>query len=469
MHVNDRKFSVLSYYGQRRTLEEGGAEGSPVFTDSAGQDRSKFELIIEDVRLFLVGVGGRSEKEKWQHHEMLNRAILGFPEERKRILAMINDFLIKKRIHDTESPGNQYETLAEAVFAEVVGLNVLELIMKNKEGLEEIQVVGTSIFEVRGGIPRASIHVFRSVDEVEQIQQNLVLFNQDTLNVRKKWAEVRLSDGSRVTLTGFGFTAQPTLTIRFYTTSRYDLPTLCEPEYSTMDITIMRYLRCFVRSYLNMVIIGPTNSGKTHLIKALIAEMPDHERIVTIESRFELMLQRDFPKKNIVQYEIVEDDPVHDGQQAFKLALRQSPKRIVHAEIRDDDANLYMRACTRGHAGSLTSVHVHTLEDVPDAISDMCMQDGRAVNASRLVKRITEYVTQIGVEMAIIDGKRRIIRMGEYSYENDEVHVRSIALYDERAGSWSFPETLSSNVVNRIRKHDYSGYEQLTSSGVIPR
>ncbi len=43
-----------------------------------------------------------------------------------------------------------------------------------------------------------------------------------------------------------------------------------------------------------------------------------------------------------------DENLVHSGQQAFKLALRQSPKRICHAEIRDDDANIYVRACTRG-------------------------------------------------------------------------------------------------------------------------
>ncbi len=467
MTVNDRKFSVLAYYPQRKAPDDSHVESIHKHANPSLEVRIKFDQLIEEVRMFLVGIGGRSEKEKWQHHEMLNRAVLGFSEERKRLLAMIHDFLIKKRLHDTEPPDRHYTTLSEAVFAEVVGLNVLELILKDKEGLEEIQVVGTSIFEVRGGIPRASGHAFRTIEEVEQVQQNLVLFNQDTLNVRKRWAEVRLSDGSRVTLTGFGFTAQPTLTIRFYTTNRYDLPTLCDREYQTMDTTIMRYLRCFVRSYLNMVIIGPTNTGKTHLIKALIAEMPDHERIITIESRFELMLQRDFPNKNIVQYEIVEDDPAHDGQQAFKLALRQSPKRIVHAEIRDEDANLYVRACTRGHAGSLTSVHAHALEDVPDAISDMCMQDGRAVNANRLIKRISEYVTQIGVEMAIVDGKRKIIRMGEYSYVNDEVCVRTIALYDERLGKWRFPETLSTKTENRVRQYDQYGYEQIISDGAM--
>ena len=51
----------------------------------------------------------------------------------------------------------------------------------------------------------------------------------------------------------------------------------------------------FIRSYFNMVVIGPTNSGKTNLLKAFIAEMDDNERIITIESRFELNLKRDFP------------------------------------------------------------------------------------------------------------------------------------------------------------------------------
>src|SRR5690554_2814573 len=216
MIVSERKFSVLAYDSNKRNQEDIRSEFTAKLAQIPGEVRLKFEQVVEDVRLFLVGIGGRSEKEKWQYHELLNRAILGFSEERKRLLAMIHDFLIKKRLHDTESPDRNYETLSEAVFAEVVGLNVLELILKDKNGLEEIQVVGTTIFEVRGGVPRASGHAFRSIEQVEQIQQNLVLFNQDTLNVRKRWAEVRLNDGSRVTLTGFGFTAQPTLTIRFY-------------------------------------------------------------------------------------------------------------------------------------------------------------------------------------------------------------------------------------------------------------
>lgn len=472
MPKNDRKFSILSL-GAAQAAHSGrihsGADDSGKKDGEERKSEAAFEKIIEEVRAYLAGFGGSGEREKWLHHEMLNKAVLGFAEERKQLLALIGDYLMKRRLHLSGVPEGRYETLAEAVFSEVIGLNVLELVLKDREGLEEVQVVGRQIFEVRGGVPKRSVHSFRSLAEVERLQQNLVLFNQDTLNVRKRWAEVRLSDGSRVTLTGFGFTSEPTITIRFYSAGRCDLEELAGPGFLTLDRTGVLLLRALVRSYVNMVVIGATNTGKTHLIKALIAEMPDHERIVTIESRLELMLRRDFPEKNVIEYEVSEDDAKHDGRQAFKLALRQSPRRICHAEIRDEDANLYVRACTRGHAGSLTTVHVHQMEDAPSAIADMCMQDGRPVSAERLLKRITLYVTQVGIEMAVVSGRRKIVRIGEFSFEGGEPRVRDLMRYEPDADGWVYPGRLSDRLAGRIRRLAPDCYAALAEAGLIAR
>ena len=60
------------------------------------------------------------------------------------------------------------------VFAEVIGLNVLELLLKNRDGLEEIQVVGRHIFEVRNGRAVPSALRFESVRDVERIQHTAV-------------------------------------------------------------------------------------------------------------------------------------------------------------------------------------------------------------------------------------------------------------------------------------------------------
>ncbi|NOV04719.1 ATPase, T2SS/T4P/T4SS family [Paenibacillus planticolens] len=428
-----------------------------------------FQQWVQEIRSELVGMKGRTDEEKQLYNETLNRAILGYDEERGKLLAIIHDIVSKRRLTGRPPRTSGYTTLPEAIFAEIIGMNVLELVLKQKEGLEEIQVVGRQIFEVRGGYALPSGYVLPSVRELERIQQNLVLFNNDTLNPRKKWAEVVLRDGSRVTMTGFGFTAEPTLTIRFYTVKRFDLALLASAELATMDDRMETLILCLIRSYFNMVVIGPTNSGKTNLIKAIIAEMDDNERIITIESRFELNLKRDFPHKNIVEYEIDDEDPRHSGLQAFKLALRQSPKRICHAEIRDDDANLYVRACTRGHEGSITSVHVSELEDVPDAITDMCMLDGRGMNPLRLRKRITEFVTQIGMEMAVVHGKRKIVRIVEYRFENEEVCVTDLAVYDKSTDGWKFPGKLSQPASRKIGKADQEGHALLSKLGFIEK
>ncbi|GAA3410941.1 ATPase, T2SS/T4P/T4SS family [Paenibacillus hodogayensis] len=467
--LTQRKFSLLAYSMLRRDETKESMGTSDALAVPYEEEHPAFQRCVEEIRTYLVASRGKTEEERLQYSESLNRAVLGFEEERVRFVAIINDQLAKRRLNHIVPPNRRYATLAEAVFAEVIGMNVLELLLRDREGLEEIQVVGKDIFEVRGGIATPSPHKFQHVKEVERIQQNLVLFNNEVINPRKRWAEVSLKDGSRVTLTGFGFTAEPTMTIRFYTMRYYNLHTLCHPDYATIDETIRLLLLIVLRCYFNMVVIGPTNSGKTNLIKALIAELPDNERIVTIETRHELMLKRDFPHKNIIEYEVSEDDVQHSGNQAFKLALRQSPKRICHAEIRDDDANVYVRACTRGHEGSITSVHVNELEDAPDAITDMCMLDGRGMNPARLTKRITEYVAQIGFEMGLIDGKRKLLRIGEFGYVDGEVKVRDIVRYDFAGRTWVYPERFSERAVQRMQKYDPEGCRLLAGLGMVER
>src|SRR5690606_30899490 len=208
--------------------------------------------------------------------------------------------------------------------------HVLEAIIAETEGLEEIQVVGTQIFTVIRGEVSLSNYRFEHVKEVERIQQNLVLFNNDQFNMKKRWAEVMLRDGSRVTITGNGFTSLPTLTIRFYTLRNIPLQALTASPYRMLSPEMLQLIHYILTARFNLVLICPTNTGKTNLLKALIAELPASERLITIEGRYEMMISRDYPERNVVEYEINEDDYLHSSKQAFKLALRQSPQRIIH-------------------------------------------------------------------------------------------------------------------------------------------
>ncbi len=473
MERENSKFSVLTFLQNKKKFDAYQTEALATHnaTDGKGinQEDYIFKKWVEEIRSELVKSKGKDNREKQFYNDMLNRAVLGFEEERSRLLAMIEDLVIKRSLLHIPPDPRRYDNLSEAIFAEIIGLNVLELVMKNREGLEEIQVTGLDIFEVRRGQVEASSYKLSSIRDLERIQQNLVLFNNDTLNPRKRWAEVILHDGSRVTMTGFGYTAEPTLTIRFYTMKTFDLRALMHPDIATIHSNMYVLIRSLIRCYFNLVIIGPTNSGKTNLIKACVAEMSDDERIITIENRLELHLKRDFPDKNIVEYEVDEEEARHSSKQAFKLALRQSPKRICHAEIRDEDANMYVRACTRGHEGSMTTLHASELEDVPDAITDMCMLDGRGMDPKQLRKRVTQYVTQFGIELALVGTQRKIVRIGEFSFVDGEVKVNDLALFDTITEGWVFPGKFAHKSAKKVLKHDRNAYAQLIQLGLIDK
>lgn len=437
--MGNQRFSTLSFLAeQKRLLKEVDQEQATVDKFS-----NSLQKLCDDMRQYLVTPHGYSSEEKTKYTEILSEAVLGFPEARLYILTLIEDRLAKLHIDLSPHLYYPYQTLAEAIFSEVVGLNVLEIVMKEYRNLEEIQVVGLQIFVVIQGNVLTTKYQFQHIKEVERIQQNLVLYNNDVINFDKRWAEVMLQNGARVTLTGFGFTSVPTLTLRFYTVNNIGLDSLAEKPYSMMPSIAVDWLKQIVHRRFNIVIIGQTNSGKTHLLKALIAQIPHEERLVTIESRLEMMLKRDAPSRNVVEYE-VNDDHKHDASQAFKLALRQSPQRIIHAEIRDEDANIYVRACTRGHQGSMTTVHANQLEDVPDAIVDMCMLDRRTMDTNRLLKRITQYVTQIGIQLKIENGQRIVKRLVFYKWEENEVKLYDALQYNSDDQQWIIDEAVFS-------------------------
>lgn len=80
---------------------------------------------------------------------------------------------------------------------------------------------------------------------------------------------------------------------------------------------------------------------------------------------------------------------------------------------------------------------------------------------------LTEFVTHIGIEMQVVLGKRKIVRIVEYRYENECVFVTDLALYDNSTGKWTFPGKLSLHASRKIRKADRVQHSLLTEHGFI--
>jgi len=163
------------------------------------------------------------------------------------------------------------------------------------------------------------------------------------------------------------------------------------------------FMRLAVRSRKNILVSGPTGSGKTTWTKALIREIPSNERLVTIEDAKELVLDR---HPNHVRLFYSKDDQGVarvTPKQLLESCLRMKPDRILLAELRAEEAFDYLRNVNSGHPGSITSVHATSAELAFEQLVLLVKQNpgGRELARSdikSLLYLLIDVVIQFGVE-----------------------------------------------------------------------
>jgi type IV secretion system protein VirB11 len=163
------------------------------------------------------------------------------------------------------------------------------------------------------------------------------------------------------------------------------------------------FMRLAVVSRKNILVSGPTGSGKTTWTKALIREIPSEERLITIEDAQELVLDK-HPNHVRLFYS-------KDGQglarvtpkQLLESCLRMKPDRILLAELRAEEAFDYLRNVNSGHPGSITSVHAASAELAFEQLVLLVKQSRGGQELPRadikqLLYLLVDVVIQFGVE-----------------------------------------------------------------------
>jgi type IV secretion system protein VirB11 len=169
------------------------------------------------------------------------------------------------------------------------------------------------------------------------------------------------------------------------------------------------FLALAVRARLNILVSGATGSGKTTLTKALIREIPVHERLISIEDAAELEFTRHW---NVVRLFYSKD-----GQgvarvtpkQLLEASLRLRPDRILLAELRGEEAYYFLRNVSSGHPGSITSIHAGSCALAFEQIALLVKESapGREmplIDIHRLLRQVVDVVVQCGRDA----GARRV-------------------------------------------------------------
>ena len=113
------------------------------------------------------------------------------------------------------------------------------------------------------------------------------------------------------------------------------------------------------------MITGSTGSGKTTLMKALLAAADCEDRIVSVEEIRELGELT----QNHVSLSAREANVEGVGEiglsQLVKATLRMRPDRIILGECRGEEIADLLRVFTSGHKGGMTTLHADEIEKVP--------------------------------------------------------------------------------------------------------
>lgn len=136
------------------------------------------------------------------------------------------------------------------------------------------------------------------------------------------------------------------------------------------DLNLPRSIAKILNLQEGLVLVtGPTGSGKSTTLAALINEINHREElhIITIEDPVEYMHS---PAKCIInQREVGEDSETYSS--AFKSALREDPDIILMGEIRDlESMSIALRAAETGHL-VFSTLHTESAAKTIDRLIDM--------------------------------------------------------------------------------------------------
>lgn len=168
-----------------------------------------------------------------------------------------------------------------------------------------------------------------------------------------------------------------------------------------------------VHARANIVVSGATSSGKTTLLNALGALVPDGDRIITIEDTAELRLG----SPHVVRLEARPATP--DGVAAvtvrdlLRAALRLRPDRLVIGEVRGAEAYDMVQALNTGHDGSLSTVHANSPDDAVRRVVSLAALAAPGHDTSLIEEQVRSSIDVIvHVERTAL-GQRRIARIDE--------------------------------------------------------
>lgn len=283
---------------------------------------------------------------------------------------------------------------------------------------------GRRVFVEREGIVERVEERTLEVRNLTVAIKNIARACGDEISDAQPLLDARLEDGSRVAamfppcaVTG------PALTIRKFT-RRYGLDDLV--EIGALSPAQAAALVQAVESRENILISGGTGTGKTTLLNALAARIPNAERLIVIEETSEIHLE----KPNVLRFEarrvqapLGQEEPLPAVTIAdlLRAALRHRPDRILVGEVRGAEAFDLLQALNTGHLGSMSTIHANSGTQALTRLAH-CVLTANVGLPHRSTREAIALAIHVVAHVSRVGGHRRLtelLRVRDYDTTND--------------------------------------------------
>ena len=401
-----------------------------------GSSKSIPPSILEEIRGHLI-----NEHQKILQESFMNR------EKRGQLAGILTRYITK---NDMVVPGFTADQLQTQVLDAVAGMGAIQPLVDDVD-ITEIMINGKDeiIIEKAGRETKTDIQ-FPSDEALHEIAMKIVNASGMTLTSAKPYVDCRFPSMRINIVNGLISGLGTVITIRkFAPVLRINDQTMLETDQANQEM--INAMNAFVRGRLNVLIVGPTGSGKTELMKYMVGHIPDHDRTLVLEDTAETYFRQIYPKKHIIPMECRftdDEETTVDFQVLLKNALRQNPSRVIVGESRGSEALLMLEILNTGHPGYST-IHANNAPDAVDRLIMMCLRSGINLDREIIGKWVTKVFDIIIFQRKMDDGVRRIVEMIELQdFVGDNVIYNRLFTFEE-----DHIEIENGNVVRIDGKH----------------
>lgn len=318
---------------------------------------------------------------------------------------------------EPDLPPTEQERLFQELVSETLGWGLIDRVMQDPTVTEVIIDRPDSVGYLRDGQfhwltedyphdqgPRVR---FASADDLRHWLERVLRTSDRQLTYEHPLLDADVGGGARLQATGEPVSEGITVNLR----KSVAQTRLWHPDdyvrQGVWSADLVRFLLAAVAGHANLIVAGPTASGKTTIIRMLIEHgIHPMERVISIEDIRETRARH--PRFLSLMTVDRRQNPIGFAE-LFRATLRKSPNRVLVSEIRGPEETVaFFRTIAAGHPGVLTSMHGNGPNEIVAWLVAYAVQGGLA-SIPDLVRQLVYDSLHLIVFIRLLpDGRRRV-------------------------------------------------------------